>query len=146
DALPVWFHHLGDAYLLHVPGEIDAIQRLRDEAYAAGYLESLEYDRTYRDRDLIIIEPRHTEVVYVPYYDPLVLFAGWWRPYHSHFYWGPPRGYHPRHHFYWGHGVAVAPVFFYSTFHWRERHIVIVDRDHYRPPSFPGRRPPLPQR
>ena len=128
-----WTQDLGDAYLLQEPDVIDAIQRLRDEAYAAGYLESLEYARTYRDRDLIIIEPRHAEVVYVPYYDPLVLFAGWWRPYHSHFYWGPPRGYHPRHHFYWGHGVAVAPVFFYSTFHWRERHIVIVDRDHYRP-------------
>ena len=128
-----WTQDLGDAYLLQEPDVIDAIQRLRDEAYAAGYLDSLEYARTYRDRNLIIIEPRHTEVVYVPYYDPLVLFASWWRPYHSHFHWGPPRGYHPRHHFYWGHGVAVAPVFFYSTFHWRERHIVIVDRDYYRP-------------
>ena len=128
-----WTQRLGDAYLIQEEDIIDSIQRLREEAYAAGHLNNREYVRAWRDREVIIIEPASPQVVYVPYYQPATIYHHWWRPIYPSFYWGPPLGYHSGLSFYWGHGVRIAPVFFYSTFHWHDRHIVIVDRHHYRP-------------
>jgi len=128
-----WTQRLGDAYLIQEEDVIDSIQRLREEAYVAGHLNNMQYARAYRDRDIIVIEPASPQIVYVPYYEPARIYHRWWHPVYPSFYWGPPRGYHSGLSFYWGHGIHVAPVFFFSTFHWHDRHIVVVDRHHYRP-------------
>lgn len=129
-----WTRALGDAYLLQEEEVIDAIQRLRDEAYAAGYLDDLRHTRAYRDRALVVIEPFHTDMIHVPYYHPRTIYSRWWQPYHPSFHWAPPRGIEHRRAVYWG-GVPASPALFFSTFHWQQRHIVIVDHS-LRGPRF----------
>lgn len=131
-----WTQRLGDAYLMQEAEVIDSIQRLRDRAYRAGQLDDVEHVRVIRDRGTYIIEPASISLVYVPYYSPLTVYGNWWWPDYPPYYWGPPRGYHSGISFYWGTGIAIAPVFFYSTFHWHNRHIVLVDRHHYYPYYF----------
>ncbi len=128
-----WTQALGDAYLIQEPDVADAIQRLRDHAYRAGQLDRMEHVRVIRERDIYVIEPASPRIVYVPYYHPLTVYGDWWWPDYPPHYWAPPRGYRSGVTFYWGSGIAIAPTFFYSRFHWPNRHIVIVDRHHYRP-------------
>lgn len=129
-----WTRALGDAYLLQEEEVIDAIQRLRDEAYVAGYFEDLQHTRAYRDRTLVVIEPFHADMIHVPYYHPRTVYSRWWQPYHRSFRWAPPRGIDHHAAVYWG-GVPASPALFFSTFHWHQRHIVIVDRS-LRGPRF----------
>lgn len=128
-----WTQRLGDAYLMQESAVIDSIQRLRDHAYRAGSLADVEHVRVIRDGGIYVIEPASVSLVYVPYYPPLTIYGNWWWPDYPPYYWGPPRGYRSGISFYWGTGIAIGPVFFYSTFHWHDRHIVLVDRHHYHP-------------
>jgi len=127
-----WSRQLGDAYLMQEGDVIDSIQRLRESAEASGYLDSMEHVRAYRDQDLIIIEPHSLHVVYVPHYYPLTVYNDWWWPNYQPYYWGSPRGFHSGMDIYWGHGIRIKPFFFFSTFDWGRRHIVIVDSYRYR--------------
>lgn len=126
-----WTQRLGDAYLMQEGDVIDSIQRLREHAYDAGQLNNVQHVRAYRERDVIFIEPVSTSIVYVPYYNPVTLYHNWWWPDYPPHYWGPPPGFHTGISFYWGSGIHIAPTFFFSTFHWHDRHIAIVDRHHY---------------
>ncbi len=70
-----WTQDLGDAVLAQQGDVTDAIQRLRDEADAAGALTSNEQQRVEKAGDTIVIQPAQPEVVYVPSYDPVQVFA-----------------------------------------------------------------------
>jgi hypothetical protein len=70
-----WTQDLGDAVLAQQGDVTDAIQRLRDEADAAGALASNEQQRVEKAGDTIVIQPAQPEVVYVPSYDPVQVFA-----------------------------------------------------------------------
>jgi hypothetical protein len=75
-------------------------------------------------------------VVYVPYYQPLHIYSSWWWPDYPPWYWPAPRGYHSGISFYWGTGIHFSTAFLFSTFHWHDRHIVVVNH-HY--PAVYGR-------
>jgi Protein of unknown function (DUF3300) len=126
-----WTQAVGDAYLAQEGDVIASIQRLRNHAYEDGTLNDLRYTRVYREREVIYIEPVTTSVVYVPYYDPRVVYHDWWWPGYPPHYWGPPPGYHSGVTFYWGEGISIAPFFFFATFNWHDHHIALVDRHHY---------------
>lgn len=122
-----WTRRLGDAFLYQEAEVMDAVQELRERAYAAGNLDSLEHARAHREGEAIVIEPANSKIVHVPYYHPQVIYGGWWWPAYPPFYWGPPLGYYPGSLFGWSNGIRVAPGFFFSSFHWPRRHIVIVN-------------------
>lgn len=128
---PQWTEDLGNAFLVQQGDVADAIQRLRDRAYSGGQLESNSYTRVYRSQQRIYIEPVSPTVVYLPYYDPFVVYGRWWWPDYPPHRWSVYVSSYGVNHFYWGHGIRVAPLFFYSTFHWPERRVVIVNRQHY---------------
>lgn len=129
-----WTTHLGDAFLRQEEQVMVTIQELRERAYAAGNLESSENIRVYREPEIIIIEPVHPRVVYVPYYDPWTVYGHWWWPAYPPVRWAYPAGYHYHHHtaFYWGSGINFSLGFFYSNFDWHHRHIVV--HKHYERP------------
>jgi len=136
-----WTRRLGEAFLIQEAQVMDTIQGLREKAYAAGTLDSMEHLRVYPDEKDIVIEPASPEIVYVPYYQPRVVYGGWWWPAYPPLYWAPPLGFHAGTTFVWSRGIHVAPGFFFSAVHWPRRHVVIVTvPKHFHEPRFrPGR-------
>src|SRR5262249_9534850 len=77
-----WTQRVGDAFLAQEADVMDTVQDLRDRAYEAGNLRSNEYVRVVSQERVIVLETVNPRVVYVPYYDPLVVYGSWWWPAH----------------------------------------------------------------
>ncbi|HPA16345.1 MAG TPA: DUF3300 domain-containing protein [Verrucomicrobiae bacterium] len=114
-----WTTQLGDAVLGQEQDVLDAVQRMRLKAQAAGTLKSndkqtVEVERT-GDRTVVVVEPADPEVIYVPTYDPGVVY---YPPRYAYVdAWGP--GYIG-----FGLGVAVGSLFWSHDCDWYDRHLV----------------------
>ncbi len=71
---PGWTRDLGNAFLAEQPQLMDAVQRERRRAYDYGYLRS-NGQVLVNYGPYIEIVPARPGVIYVPYYDPLVVYA-----------------------------------------------------------------------
>jgi hypothetical protein len=84
---------LGDAFLAQPKDVMDSIQRLRTKAEAQGALKSGEQQTVTTVQEAgktnIIIQPSNPDVVYVPRYNPSVVYGAW--PYPEY----PPYSYYP---------------------------------------------------
>lgn len=69
-----WATALGQAYASQSGDVMDAIQRLREMAREQGNLVSTREQTVTYDRDRIIIVPANPQVIYVPTYDPYVVY------------------------------------------------------------------------
>lgn len=76
-----WTVSLGQAFIDQQQEVMDAIQRLRAEADRMGNLVSTPQQQVIVEREIIRIVPAAPEVIYVPQYDPLVVYVE--RPYNS---------------------------------------------------------------
>jgi hypothetical protein len=123
-----WTRSLGDAFLLQEDDVSATIQDLRHRAYEAGKLDDREHIRVVRDRDVIIIEQANPRVVYVPYYRPAVVYGGWAWPAYPPVYWYPPHGYSAGISITWVSGIPVSHGFFFGSFNWHHRHVVVINR------------------
>jgi hypothetical protein len=92
-----WTTQLGDVFLAQQKDVMNAVQVLREKAKAAGNLKSndqqtvkVESAPTGTQTQTIIIEPTSTKVVYVPTYNPTVVYGPWPYPAYAPFYWYPP--------------------------------------------------------
>jgi Protein of unknown function (DUF3300)/Chaperone of endosialidase len=89
-----WTQKLGDAFLAQQPDVMDAIQRLRSRAYANNKLTSTkEQNVTVKQEEgkqVIAIEPTTADTIYVPYYDPAVVYGGWPYPDYPPYYFPAP--------------------------------------------------------
>lgn len=130
-----WTQRLGDAFLIQEGEVLDSIQRLRAQAYQAGHLKSSEQVRVIREREVIYIEPPRRQVVYVPVYDTRVVYGSWAWAHYPPVFWVPPPRHRHRVAVYWGPAFHVPTAFFFSSFHWSQRHVVVVHHHHhyYRP-------------
>jgi hypothetical protein len=72
---PAWTEQLGNAVLTQDAEVMDAVQRMRQRARSYGYLAPNSYINVIATGGDIQILPVDPNVVYVPYYDPLVVFA-----------------------------------------------------------------------
>jgi hypothetical protein len=72
---PEWTEQLGNAFLAQKDGVMDAVQRDRKRAYDFGYLRTNNYYSVVVGGPYITIDPIGPGVIYVPAYDPLVVFA-----------------------------------------------------------------------
>ena len=92
-----WTQRLGDAVLAQQPDVMDAIQRLRTKAYANDKLKTTKEQkvavRQETNKQLIAIEPTNPDTIYVPYYDPAVVYGEWPYPEYPPYYWYPEPGY-----------------------------------------------------
>jgi len=73
---PAWTQALGNSVLAQRPEVMDAVQRMRQKAMDYGYLESnAEYRVVAGVPGDIEILPVNPGYVYVPFYDPLIVFG-----------------------------------------------------------------------
>ncbi len=70
-----WSSSLGEAYVNQPQDVTDAVQTLRQQARSAGYLNSNEQEKVTSQGSTIVIEPANPEVVYVPAYDPWLVYG-----------------------------------------------------------------------
>jgi Protein of unknown function (DUF3300) len=108
-----WTSGLGDAYTNQQQDVMDAVQVMRRRAQQAGNLQSTPQQYVTSQGQTIIIQPANPEVVYVPAYDPwivygapVVVYPGWF-PYPGLYIGGP--------------GIAFGPGFglgFFGGFGW----------------------------
>jgi Protein of unknown function (DUF3300) len=122
-----WMERLGDAFLAQQQQVMDTVQNLRQKASAAGNLTSNDQIRVDQQGQSIVIEPANPQVIYVPYYDPTVMYGPWWWPAYPPVYWAPWPGYFIGPGFgvgfAWGLGIAVGAGFFFGAFNWPYRHV-----------------------
>ena len=130
---PEWTERLGDAFLAQRDQVMDTVQALRERAWAAGHLESNEHQQVIVQDRVIAIEPRRADLLWVPYYNPLIVFGTWWWPAYQPFLWVPPVAYRPARFaevytvgFAWGPYVPLRPRLWHDPRPvWRDRHVVI---------------------
>jgi hypothetical protein len=70
-----WTEQLGNAVLTRRADVMDAVQRLRKKAREFGYLRTNPYCTVVENDGYIEIFPVNPAYIYVPTYDPLVVFA-----------------------------------------------------------------------
>jgi hypothetical protein len=116
---PEWVQQIGDAFLAQPNDVMDSVQRLRTQAQKAGNLKSNEQQKVVvqpasgtSTTQTIVIEPANPQVVYVPTYNPTVVYGTWPYPAYPPVYMPPPPGYVMGTAFLgglaFGAGVAVA--------------------------------------
>ncbi len=101
-----WTQELGDAVLADQARVMQTVQNLRQKAQAAGNLKSNEQQKVVQQEKTIIIEPAQPTTVYVPTYNPAVVYGTWWAPTYPPYYWPPPAYYYP------GYAVGAGLVGF----------------------------------
>lgn len=91
-----WATELGNAFLAQQADVMDAVQRMRMKAEGTGNLKSNEQmkveTKVVENKSVVVIEQASPEVVYVPSYDPVVVYGAPAYPYPPIAY--PPPGYY----------------------------------------------------
>ena len=75
-----WTTKLGDAFLAEQKDVMDTIQKLRKKAQAEGNLKTTKEQVVKVEQETIIIEPANPQVIYVPAYNPTVVYGAWAYP------------------------------------------------------------------
>jgi len=120
---PDWVRSMGDAFLAQPDDVMDSVQRLRGRAQQAGNLKSNEQitvstqapeaappaspqsvvvQQAAPPPQMIVIAPAQPSVIYVPAYNPTVVYGAW--PYAAYppYYYPPPPGY------WWSRTIATG--------------------------------------
>jgi uncharacterized membrane protein YgcG len=128
-----WTSSLGDAYYNQQQDVMDAVQVMRQRAQEAGNLETTEQQTVTTQDSSIVIEPASPEIVYVPAYDPWVVYGGpiaaWpgWYPYPGIWYGGPYLSFGV------GFGIGYFGGYGWGWHHWgSDWHNRVVIHDHER--------------
>ncbi len=124
-----WTERLGNAFLAQEADVMDAIQRLRQRAMAAGTLVSTPQQVVVYEDPIIVIRPALATMLYVPVYDPWYVYGPWPYPAYPPYYFLPPPGFYigtviSGISFQIGIGI-IAPLWGWSSFDWHRRRIDI---------------------
>jgi len=131
-----WTQKLGDAVLAQQADVMDAIQRLRARARANGKLESTKEQtvtvKTEDQKQYVVIEPASPNEIYVPYYEPAMVYGDWPYPDYAPYYFPPPYGYIPSAALATGVAFAAgvaARYAFWGNCDWGRRNINVANRN-----------------
>lgn len=135
---PQWVENLGNAFLAQPQDVMDAVQRLRQLAQQTGTLKSTVEqkvivsappkttapatqtavaNRTDRpQRTIIKIEPTNPEVIYIPNYNPTVVYGTWPDAAYPPTYLAPPQGEPFVDSFVKGFGYSMGVATTYALF------------------------------
>jgi len=130
-----WTSSLGDAYYNQQQDVMDAIQVMRQRAEQAGNLKTTPQQTVTTEGSTIAIQPANPTVVYVPAYDPWLIYGypivAWpgWYPYPGIWFGGP----------YLSFGVGFGVGFFagfgwgwpHWGFDWHNRYVVYNNTRYY---------------
>jgi uncharacterized membrane protein YgcG len=112
-----WTSSLGDAYYNQQAAVMDAIQTMRQRAQTAGNLKTTSQQNVTTQGSTIVIQPADPQVVYVPAYDPWLIYGdpilAWpgWYPYPGIWFGGPS--------LFWGVGFGIG---WYGGYGWGWNH------------------------
>ena len=84
-----WTQTFGEAFLAQQSDVMDTVQKLRAKAQAEGNLKTTQEQKVEVKGEAIVIEPASPTTVYVPAYNPAVVYGAW--PYPAY----PPYPYYP---------------------------------------------------
>ena len=133
-----WTSSLGDAYYNQEQDVMDAVQVMRRRAQQAGHLNSTPQQSVTTEGSDIEIEPVSPEIVYVPAYDPWIMYgdplAAWpdWYPYPGIWYDGPVISFGV------GFGIGFYGGYGWGWHHWGSdwhHHYAVFDHGRYYSPS-----------
>ncbi len=119
-----WTQQLGDAFLDQQAEVMDVIQLLRQRAMAAGNLYSSPQMQVMQVDGEIEIAPPSPELVYVPEYNPWLVYGSWWSGLPPA-YWPAWQGYAWSGAWAWGRPVPLRPGFFFGSWNWRRHQVWI---------------------
>jgi Protein of unknown function (DUF3300) len=129
-----WTSSLGDAYYNQQQEVMDAVQVMRQRAQEAGNLKDTAQQTVTQKDSNIVIEPSDPQIVYVPAYDPWLIYGGpivaWpgWYPYPGIWYDGPFLS------FGLGFGIGFYGGYGWGWGHWGfdwHNHYSIYNHDRY---------------
>ncbi len=121
-----WTSSLGDAYYNQQQDVMDAVQVMRRRAQEAGNLKSTPQETVATQDSNISIEPANPDVVYVPAYNPWLVYGGpvvaWpgWYPYPGIWFGSP--------YLSWGGGFGIG---WFGGFGWGWGHWGFDWHNHY---------------
>jgi uncharacterized membrane protein YgcG len=113
-----WTSSLGDAYYNQQQDVMDAVQVMRQKAQTSGNLKSTDQQTVQTQGSSIVIQPANPEIVYVPAYNPWLVYGGpispwpYWYNYPG-IWWGGPSLY------FGGIGFGIG---FYGGYGWGWNH------------------------
>jgi len=114
-----WTQDIGDAFVAHPAEVMGAIQSLRARATRNGTLASTPQQQVvFEDDNTIRIIPAEPTVIYVPYYEPSILY-----PSYSY-------SYYPSSLVWFGIGYGIGSWLSYDC-DWRYRRIWVSHRSHW---------------
>jgi hypothetical protein len=105
-----WTQKLGDAFLADEKKVLDTIQSLRAKAQASGNLKTTKEQTVIIEEKIIKIEPANPQVIYVPSYNPTVVYGSWPYPAYPPYAYYPP-GYVASSMMSFGAGMAMGAAF-----------------------------------
>ncbi len=127
-----WMQMMGDAFLGQQDQVMNTVQQLRQRAQAQGNLRATNERRVVMEQGLIAIEPAVPQVVYVPVYDPMVVYGTWWWPAYRPFYYRPPGVVIAGAVIGLAVAVGVAWGYAWGNFNWHQHRVVVnVTRNVY---------------
>jgi uncharacterized membrane protein YgcG len=85
-----WTQKLGDAFLAQQKDVMATVQTLRKKAVDTGNLKTTKEQQVIVEKETIIIESASPQVVYVPTYNPTVVYGAWPYPAYPPAYYYPP--------------------------------------------------------
>jgi len=112
-----WTQKLGDAFLGQQQDVMKAVQGLRAKAQASGNLKSTNEQKVVVEKETIIIQPSNPQVIYVPTYNPTVVYGTWAYPAYPPVYYYPPGYVAGTAAFSFAAGVAVGAAWGYAWGH-----------------------------
>jgi hypothetical protein len=129
-----WTSSLSDAYYNQEQDVMNAVQEMRRRAQQAGNLNSTPQQTVRTEGSEIEIEPVSPEIIYVPAYDPWIVYGGpivaWpsWYPYPGIWYDGPAL------FFGVGFGIGFFGEYGWGWHHWGfdwHHHYAVYDHARY---------------
>ena len=133
-----WTQQLGDAFLAQQQSVMDTVQSLRNRANQSGHLRSDQREQVITDNGYISIEPSNADQMYVPYYNPDVVYGRWWWPDSPPIYWQPPVVYRSSSNskelingMAFGIGIGiVSSLFLDARPDWHRHHMMVFPEGH----------------
>ena len=108
-----WTQKLGDAFLADQKKVLDTIQSMRAKAQSAGNLKTTKEQTVIVEEKIIKIEPANPQVIYVPTYNPTVVYGAWPYPAYPPYSYYPP-GYMAGSAFWFAAGVGMGAAWGYA--------------------------------
>jgi hypothetical protein len=133
-----WTQQLGDAFLAQQQDVMTAVQTLRAQARAAGYLQSTPQQAVATEpppagavassvSQPIVIRPADPDIYAVPVYNPAVVYGTWPYPAYPPFYWSPP-GFVASNVVSFAAGIGVGTAIWAGCDWWRHNVVINVNR------------------